>query len=250
MAPMSGVARILRGAALAWLLALTGCAGLPGLGGAGSSGAGGTSGTSGAGVSGILSQFGLVPQLSAFTATRAEIAAAGITVPLLKVVARQPRLESAGYLLAGAPDGIEIYRDLGGGELYLDQGVLRASVGQRIDLLGAETAHVLAALAAARSGETPRYSRLLRHRAIEGPVIRTRVFCEMRRAGAESVTILGLTTPATRFDESCRASEADALGRVIAFENRYWRDASGAMVASEQWLNGERGALRIEQVQR
>lgn len=247
MAPMSGGARVLRGAALAGLLALTGCAGLPGLGGAGSSGVGSTGST---GVSEILSQFGLVPQLSAFTATRAEIAAAGITVPLLKVVARQPRLESAGYLLAGAPDGIEIYRDLGGGELYLDQGVLRASVGQRIDLLGAETAPVLAALAAARSGETPRYSRLLRHRAIEGPVIRTRVFCEMRRAGAENVTILGLTTPATRFDESCRASEADALGRVIAFENRYWRDASGAMVASEQWLNGERGALRIEQVQR
>lgn len=247
MAPMSGGARALRGAALAGLLALTGCAGLPGLGGAGSSGAGGTAS---AGVSGILSQLGLVPQLSQFTATRAEIAAAGITVPLLKVVARQPRLESAGYLLAGAPDGIEIYRDLGGGELYLDQGVLRASVGQRIDLLGAETAPVLAAFAAARTGETPRYSRLLRHRTIEGPMIRTRVFCEMRRAGAESVTILGLTTPATRFDESCRASEADALGRVIAFENRYWRDAAGAMVASEQWLNGERGALRIEQVQR
>ncbi|MEM6934750.1 MAG: YjbF family lipoprotein [Pseudomonadota bacterium] len=194
----------------------------------------------------LLGGLGIFGEPSEFTATRAQIAAAGITTPLIKVEIFSPRPESAGFLLATTANGIDIYRDQGGSELFLDRGVLRSSVGQRIDLLGADTSPVHRAF----EGGSPRYTRVLRHRSVDGPVISTRFFCAFRRDGAENVTILGLTTVATRYSENCQTAEPDTLGNVQNFENRYWLDSVGRVTASEQWLNQERGTLRIEQVQR
>lgn len=180
---------------------------------------------------------------SQFTASRAELAAAGITGPLIKVVRRTPEPASAGYLAAGAANGTVFYQAADGSEVQLSAGLLMATVSFGGDLHGADVAPVARALI----GGGGRYSRTLRHVRVANKVVETAFDCTLVPAAAETITVQGRAHATTRFTETCTAGAADPLGRRPGFTNQYWLDASGVR-AGEHWVGPEVGMLRIEQV--
>jgi len=180
---------------------------------------------------------------SVFNASRAQLAAAGITEPLIRVVLREPRVQSAGYRRIGASNGVTFYRANDGSEVLLAGGLLRAATGFQQDLNGADTATIRRALAAGSGG----YIRTLRHRSGEGQLFETTVACTLSSAGRETIVILGRSHDTTVFRESCTARSIDPIGRRPAFENTYWLEG-GTVRASEQWVSFATGMMRIEQV--
>ncbi|MEL6914375.1 MAG: YjbF family lipoprotein [Pseudomonadota bacterium] len=191
----------------------------------------------------LAERLGLYTEPSRFEASRAEIAATGIDAPLLRVVAREPVAQSAGYLLAQTTGGLDTYTANDGSLLFLRSGLLQGTIGFRQDLDGASVAPVAAAL----DGGAARYDRLLRHRAGDGPLYERMVACTLTPEGAEQIVILGRRHATTRHVERCVAPAIDPAGRRLAFENLYWTEA-GRLRASEQWVSEGVGRLRIEQV--
>lgn len=179
---------------------------------------------------------------SQFTASRADLAAAGVTGPLLKVVRRTPEPASAGYPAVGAANGTVFYRGNDGSEVQLSAGLLMATVAFGTDLHGADVAPVARALLA--GGGT--YTRALRHMGAGGHLVKTTFSCTLTPRATETITILGRAHATTRFEESCQATP-DVVGRVAAFTNRYWLGADGVR-AGEHWVSPDVGMLRIEQV--
>ncbi|MEM1233824.1 MAG: YjbF family lipoprotein [Pseudomonadota bacterium] len=181
---------------------------------------------------------------SRFEATRQQLADAGISQPLLRVVARAPVEQSAGYLAAGTANGVLFYTANDGSSVLLaDTGVLRGTVGFLADLEAAETRQTARALAAGEG----RYTRVLRHRRGEGSLFETRVACTLTRIGQERIVILGRAHDTTRHVEACASDGLDPAGRQVSFSNMYWIE-DGRVRASEQWVDFETGVLRIEQV--
>ncbi|MEM8591935.1 MAG: hypothetical protein AAGF13_05355, partial [Pseudomonadota bacterium] len=97
---------------------------------------------------GIFSGFFNRGEAAGFNATREQLAEAGITGPLMLGVLQGKRGElSAGYLKAGNLRELDVWRALDSATFMTDpSGVLRATVGLGIDLYGAETDQVAAAL--------------------------------------------------------------------------------------------------------
>ena len=187
---------------------------------------------------------------SEFTATREDIKKANFTRSIIKISAIVPRRSEAGYIFAGETiSGVALYRDMSGGEFFLQDGVLVASTGFLHELLGADSAPVIQALEAASiTAEPQTYDKILRHRNPEGYIIVSQMACVLEREMPETLLILGREEPSFRYGEVCVAPP-DAAGRSWQINNAYWRSPSGRPVASLQWLNHEFQYLRIEHIQ-
>ncbi|WP_201157799.1 YjbF family lipoprotein [Rhodobaculum claviforme] len=117
-------------------------------------------------------------------------------------------------------------------------GVLVATRGLGEDLHIADAAATAAALAAGRDGAVPRS-----HDRLGGDqrLVRTRLDCTLTRTGRDTLTLEGTSRTADRHEEACTPE-----GGGPGFVNRYWRDpASGAVLASEQWIGPELGHVRL-----
>ncbi|MEM1372847.1 MAG: YjbF family lipoprotein [Pseudomonadota bacterium] len=181
---------------------------------------------------------------SRFEATREQLAAAGITQPLVRVVSRAPVEQSAGYIFSGAANGVVFYTANDGSSVLLAEGgVLRGTVGFLADLDTADTRQTAQALAAGGG----RYTRVLRHRRGEGRLFETRVTCTLTREGTERIVVLGRAHVTLRHLEACTSEGLDAAGRQMSFRNVFWMEG-GRVRASEQWVDFDTGLLRIEQV--
>lgn len=181
---------------------------------------------------------------SRFEATRQQLADAGISQPLVRIVARAPVEQSAGYIFSGTANGVVFYTANDGSSVLLaDAGILRGTTGFLADLEAAETRQTALALAA--GGGT--YTRIFRHRRGEGSLFETLVTCTLTREVGESIVILGRAHETIRHVEACTGDAPDAAGRKVLFRNVYWVE-DGLVRASEQWVDFEIGFLRIEQV--
>ncbi|MGR3433959.1 MAG: YjbF family lipoprotein [Shimia sp.] len=185
-----------------------------------------------------------------FTATRAQLAAQGLTGPLLKgAFGVAPGNRSAGFLGAGRVGALRVWRATDTATLYTtDDGVLRATVGLGFDLYTAETDAVAAALAAGGG----RYARTLRHLDAEHVLRPMPVTCTMTRRGAETVTVLGRAHATMRLEETCTTREAiPQTGAPLRFVNVYNRDPrDGLLWRSSQWVSLELGHIALERINR
>lgn len=175
-----------------------------------------------------------------FSATRASLAEAGITQPVL--VVRMPEAGiSAGLLEYRTTRGVTIWRSLDGNTLSTASGLLRNTRGFGLDLHSLETDAVHHALSRGNAAE---YSRLFRALDGEGALVAVRLYCALRPEGAERVDVLGRGYDTQRFSETCRAE-----GQVDpVFVNTYWRGRGGEIWKSRQWAGPELGYADLERV--
>ena len=104
------------------------------------------------------------PEPSRFAPSRAELTAAGVTQPLLRIVSQVPVTQSAGYILRGQANGAQFYGANDGSELLVRGGLIQSTIGFVGDLESTETSVAARAIAAGQGS----YTRLLRHRRGEG----------------------------------------------------------------------------------
>ncbi len=114
-----------------------------------------------------------------------------------------------------------------------DGGVLVSTRGFGDDLLTLESRGVLEALRAGGGSFTRQMERLTSQDQIETE----RFSCALTAAGTESIDLGLRQTNLRRFDERCS-------GRTIIFENIYWLDGSGTIVASRQYVSPTVAYLR------
>lgn len=175
-----------------------------------------------------------------FTATRASLAEAGITQPVL--VARLPDAGiSVGLLEYRTTRGVTIWRSLDGNTLSTASGFLRNTRGFGTDLHSLETDALRDAMQRGGSGE---YSRVFRALDGEGRLVAVRLYCSLTPAGAERVDVLGRAYDTQRFSETCRADGV----RDPVFVNTYWRGRGGEIWKSRQWVGPELGYAELERV--
>jgi hypothetical protein len=117
-----------------------------------------------------------------------------------------------------------------------DRFVLRSTRGLVFDLMASNPNQTAAALAARRTGPV---ARTMVH--LDGDVQerRQRHTCDLRRDGAESVTIAQRSVTLTRMTETCRTEEG------VRYENIYWLDGQNRALRSLQWVSEGFGHLRI-----
>ncbi len=175
-----------------------------------------------------------------FSATRASLAEAGITQPVL--VARMPEVGIAvGLLEYRTTRGVTIWRSLDGNTLSTASGLLRNTRGFGFDLHSLETDGVHHALS---RGEAAEYSRLFRAVDGEGSLVVVRLYCALRPEGAERVDVLGRGYDTQRFSETCHV---DGQQEPV-FVNTYWRGRGGEIWKSRQWAGPELGYADLERV--
>ncbi|MEM9349223.1 MAG: YjbF family lipoprotein [Pseudomonadota bacterium] len=191
----------------------------------------------------VLQRIGLYSPPSRFEPTRAQIAATGLTGPLLRVVVREPIEQSAGYLSQGSANGVDFFTATDGSNVLLADGILRGTVRFLGDLETAETAQTAQAIASGGA----KYFRVVRHRRGEGKLFETRLNCELVFAGREQIIILERTHLTSRYEEACQAESVDPAGRFVNFTNVYWVENT-LVRASEQWVSPSTGQLRLELV--
>lgn len=177
---------------------------------------------------------------AAFSATRASLADAGITQPVL--VARMPDAGIAvGLLEYRTTRGVTIWRSLDGNTLSTVAGLLRNTRGFGPDLHSLETDGLSHAM---ERGESAQYSRQFRALDGEGRLVAVRLYCSLTSDGAERVDVLGRGYDTHRFSETCRTD-----GRQTpVFVNTYWRGQGGEIWRSRQWAGPELGYAELERV--
>jgi hypothetical protein len=182
-----------------------------------------------------------------FSLTRADLATAGFTQPLLLArlesgvtAGLTPAASNRGYITWQTQDGIAL---IGRGD------VLAGTRGLGADLLSAETEPVLLALAAGRGD---RYRRALRRLDGEGRILVQDYRCELTLGPAETVVVLGRAHATRRSTETCRpVAESDpetpAAYRAEPFVNTY-NVGDGTIWRSRQWIGPAVGYLVLERV--
>ncbi|WP_127561865.1 YjbF family lipoprotein [Nioella ostreopsis] len=177
---------------------------------------------------------------SQFTATRASLAEAGITAPVL--VVRMPDADiSVGLLEYGTNRDVTIWRSLDGNTVSTAAGLLRNTRGFGTDLHSLETEALHHALSQGQSAE---YSRLFRALDGEGQLHAIRLYCSLTPEGSETVDILGRSYATRRFSETCHVDGRD----TPVFVNTYWQGRDGDLWKSRQWAGPELGYANLERV--
>lgn len=177
---------------------------------------------------------------SQFTATRASLAAAGITAPVL--VVRMPDADiSVGLLEYGTNRGVTIWRSLDGNTVSTASDLLRNTRGFGTDLHSLETDALHRALSQGQSAE---YSRMFRGLDGEGRLHALRLYCSLSPEGRETVDVLGRSYDTRRFSETCHADGRE----TPVFVNTYWQGDSGEIWKSRQWAGPELGYANLERV--
>lgn len=149
------------------------------------------------------------------------------------------RIEATGgdalLVVAGQNGPVRTWMTGEGTTLALKDGVLVGSRGLRgHDLMSA----AVPSLAQLQRG-TGTVARS--HFTLDGDdqTARSDFVCELRNAGAETVTLIEKSYPVRRIVESC-------TGAAGAFENQYWIEASGSLRRSRQWIGPELGMIELD----
>jgi hypothetical protein len=225
---------------------LGGCAGGDGPSG-GETGAEGIEG--GAGLEGVAGQFapaiGRIANVYAGEAPRVSASDPALFTP--EAIAAAPaafRLVQVNALDLVEP--ARLIRDNGAEETYLlrsgptaafDDGILVATRGFGDDLFTMGSQGVLPVLRAGGGQVT----RLMESLDPQDQVVTARFDCTISPAGSETVD-LGLRQESLRrFDENCR-------GEALIFDNIYWLDGAGAVVASRQYVSPSVAYLRANRL--
>ncbi len=127
-------------------------------------------------------------------------------------------------------DDVETWLAVDNISLSFRHGVLVASRGLGFDLMGADANGTLAAFAGQGA---PVYRRQMRYLTGDHHSTYLMAGCQMTVTGWEVVGGQRLE----RLEEKCRA-------RQNSFTNIFWRDSSGFIVQSRQWISPEIGYLR------
>lgn len=114
--------------------------------------------------------------------------------------------------------------------LSFRSGVLVASRGLGFDLMGADASTTLSAIAGQGKAE---YRRQMRYLTGDHKSTYLMAGCRMTRAGSEVVGGQSLQ----RIEEKC-------IARRNEFTNIFWRNGSGKIVQSRQWISPEIGYVR------
>jgi hypothetical protein len=141
---------------------------------------------------------------------------------------------------AGSRDGVTTWRTGQRQTLAFRGGVLIATRGLGNDLMSADVAGTLAALA---GGPQSDYARLMTY--LDGDVQTEfrAMLCRMGPPAATRTGSYGLSFATTLRIETCRMPG-------LTVENRYWQEADGTMRRSEQWIGPGGGPLVIEWLSR
>lgn len=121
--------------------------------------------------------------------------------------------------------------------LTLRGGIMSSTRGLGDDLMQASVDPVTRAVAA---GSGDGVARTTWHLDGDNTLIARRFDCTLRSEGREAITLVsgeGLT--ATRVSEACSAKDA-------SFRNTYWKDESGTVRRSRQWVSPDVGYATIE----
>lgn len=178
-----------------------------------------------------------------FDPTRAQLAAAGVSGPIL--IAEVARTGArAGLLPEAANRGAITWRAQDGITVSTRGGLLVATRGLRFDLIAADDTLFRRTLAAGGG----RYVRPIRDLTAEGVLRRIDLACTLVRGPAGTAAILGRAYPVTRWTETCTGPEGPAYpeapgGRI---ENRYDIGADGTIRRSRQWAAPHLGYLELE----
>lgn len=127
-------------------------------------------------------------------------------------------------------NGVETWLSVDDISLSFQQGVLVASRGLGFDLMGANADATLQAMAG-QGG--PVYRRQMRYLTGDHQSTYLMAGCSMAFKGMDVVNGKHLE----RFEEKCQA-------RRHVFTNVFWRNASGMIVQSRQWISPEVGYLK------
>lgn len=127
-------------------------------------------------------------------------------------------------------NGVETWLAVDNISLSFRQGVLVASRGLGFDLMAADAAGTLTAIA---GQGPPVYRRQMRYLTGEHHSTYLMAGCSMKMVGIEAVGGQRLN----RLEEKCRA-------RRDVFTNIFWLNASGAVVESRQWVSPQIGYIR------
>jgi hypothetical protein len=114
-----------------------------------------------------------------------------------------------------------------------DTGVLVATRGFGDDLYAIDSRGVVEALRAGGGAVTRRMERL----TSQDQVVTESFACTISAVGSEAVNLGLREATLRRFDESCR-------GQSVIFDNIYWLDAGGSIVASRQYVSPTVAYLR------
>jgi len=117
-------------------------------------------------------------------------------------------------------------------------GVLVATRGLGVDLMSADNSGLRQALAQGGGN----YSKVLYSLDGEDQTVPVSLNCTLTAQSSETVVVVERAYETTRLGESCTGSEA-------TFGNTYWRGHDGTLWASEQWVSGAIGMMRIEKIQ-
>ena len=190
---------------------------------------------------GYLSQLrGVIsPQLAVATDVRAVLtpeAVAQLGAPAL--IATFPQRANAQLLFTpnSSNDDVTSWRSPDGTGLVLRQGVLSRTQAVGGDLMSADLADVLAALA----GHADRATRIHRYLDGENHVVAESFICDYARA-PDSTSAYFHEIRVTRVDETC-------YGIDYIFENQYWIAGTGMIVRAVQWISEPAGYVEYERL--
>lgn len=156
------------------------------------------------------------------------------------ILVEYPSIRGAEIMtLVGRNDDVETWRGREGRGLALRRSALLVSTrGYGFDLLASDPTETEAALAAQSTGAV---ARVMVHLDGEHVAQRQTHLCSLHMDGVESIEVLERTYQVTRMTEECETG----AGR---YENIYWRDESGILRRSLQWVSPEVGHVRIERL--
>ena len=118
-----------------------------------------------------------------------------------------------------------------------DDGVLTATRGFADDLMTLDAPNLPAILRAGGGTLTRRMERL----SDQDQILTDSFACTVTAAGSETVDLAVRQVTARRLDESCR-------GERIIFDNIYWLDGAGEVIASRQYVSPTVAYLRVNRL--
>lgn len=161
--------------------------------------------------------------------TRAQLDA--LTVPMIEAEV-EARDTYARLVLVGENRGHQTWIAADGVSVTLKGGVLTETRGLGEDRMTTDVAQVLEMLEGAR----PEAVRTHRYLDAEGHLFDKSYLCEITAREADAIAIVDRRISTEKLTESCHGAGA-------RFENTYWRDGAGRIVAGRHWVGPGIGYL-------
>lgn len=146
----------------------------------------------------------------------------------------------SGMTLAFSARGYDTYHTSEGIGLTFRSDVVTSTRGIGGDLFASDMSGTLRALAGRNGGS---YQKSMRFLTPLSGFSDASLTCQMRRGDVESFVIARQTYSARRYTETCTAGD-------MTIENHFFRDASGHVLRSRQWLGPESEYIELFRLKR